>query len=166
MRNLNVLCFAAAGCLWLLSGLDRQGGSAIAESAPSQYTDVVNALQTTKPVKLLTDLGQCANESAGKHGPYLQGGLSIDTFVVVPGRGLFFSDVHQTLDEENQPVTEYIRYNLMPDDRLRVSMTRIVNSAVAKQDMIFCQFRSVPGSFGDRDTSRLRHHVRGLIKRS
>jgi VirK protein len=52
---------------------------------------------------------------------------------------LFFSDVHQTLDEENQPVTEYVRYNLTTDDRLRVSLTRIVNSEVAKQDIIVCQ---------------------------
>jgi hypothetical protein len=47
--------------------------------------------------------------------------------------------VHQTLDEENRPVAEYIRYNLTTDDRLRVSLTRIVNSAVAKQDSFVCQ---------------------------
>ena|ERR1700726_818519 len=113
--------------------------SAVAEPAPSQYTDVVNALQTTSSVRLLTDLGQCANESTGKPGPSLQGGLFINTFIVLPGRGLFFSDVHQTLDEDNQPVTEYIRYNLTTDDRLRVLLTRIVNSAVAQQDSIVCQ---------------------------
>jgi hypothetical protein len=69
----------------------------------------------------------------------LQGGLSINAFVVLPGRGLLFSDVHQTLDEESQPVTEYIRYNLTTDDRLRVSLTRIVNSAVTQQENIVCQ---------------------------
>jgi hypothetical protein len=125
--------------MWLLSGAARHGASAATEPAPSQYTDVVNALQTTRPVRLLTDLDQCANEIGGKPGPSLHGGLSINTFVVLPGRGLFFSDVHQTLDEENQPVTEYIRYNLTTDDRLRVSLTRIVNSAVAKQDSLVCQ---------------------------
>ena len=139
MRNLNVLYLIAAGCMWLMPGLAGHAASTVAEPASSQYTDVVNALQTIKPVRLLTDLAQCANESAGKPGPSLQGGLAINTFVVVPGRGLFFSDVHQTMDEENQPVTEYIRYNLMTDDRLRVSLTRIVNSAVARQDMIVCQ---------------------------
>jgi VirK protein len=139
MKNSKFLGLAAAGCMWLSSSLAGHGGSAAAEPAPSQYTEVVNALQTTKPVRLLTDLGQCANESVGQPGPSLQGGLSINAFVVVPGRGLFFSDVHQTLDEDNQPVTEYIRYNLMTDDRLRVSLTRIVNSAVAKHDDIVCQ---------------------------
>jgi len=139
MRNSKFLGLATVGCIWLLSGLPGHGASGVAEPAPSQYTDVVNALQTTRPVRLLTDLGQCANESEGKPGPALQGGLSINTFVVVPGRGLFFSDVHQTLDEDNQPVTEYVRYNLMPDDRLRVLLTRIVNSAVAKQDALVCQ---------------------------
>ena len=135
----NSKCLAAVGCMWPLSGLAGHGASAAAEPAPSQYTDVVNALQTTRPVRLLTDLDQCANESEGKPGPSLHGGLSINTFVVLPGRGLFFSDVHQTLDEENQPVTEYIRYNLTTDDRLRVSLTRIVNSAVTKQENIVCQ---------------------------
>ena len=133
MSNSKFRGLAAVSCIWLSSGL------AVAEPAPSQYTDVVNALQTTRSVRVLTDLGQCANESEGKPGPSLQGGLSINAFVVVPGRGLFFSDVHQTLDEDNQPVTEYIRYNLMTDDRLRVSMTRIVNSAVVRHDMIVCQ---------------------------
>ena len=135
----NAKCFAAVACMWLLSGLPGYGASAVAEPAPSQYTDVVNALQTTKPVRLLTDFGQCANESAGQPSLSLQGGLSINAFVVLPGRGLFFSDVHQTLDEESQPVTEYIRYNLTTDDRLRVSLTRIVNSAVTKQENIVCQ---------------------------
>jgi len=132
----NSKCLAAVVCMWLLTG---HGGSAAAEPAPSQYTDVVNALQTTRPVRLLTDFGQCANESAGQPSLSLQGGLSINAFVVLPGRGLFFSDVHQTLDEDNQPVTEYIRYNLMTDDRLRASLTRIVNSAVTKQENIVCQ---------------------------
>ena len=135
----NSKCLAAAGCMWLLSGLAGYGASAVDARAPSQYTDVVNALQTTKPVRLLTDFGQCANESAGQPSLSLQGGLSINSFVVLPGRGLFFSDVHQTLDEESQPVTEYIRYNLTTDDRLRVSLTRIVNSAVTKQENIVCQ---------------------------
>jgi hypothetical protein len=134
----NSKCLAAVGCMWLLSSLPVNGASS-AEPAPSQYTDVVNALQTTSPVRLLTDLDQCANESEGKPGPSLHGGLSINAFVVLPGRGLFFSDVHQTLDEESQPVTEYIRYNLTTDDRLRVSLTRIVNSAVTKQENIVCQ---------------------------
>jgi hypothetical protein len=139
MSNSKFRGLAAVGCIWLSSGLAGFCASAVAEPAQSQYTDVVNALQTTRSVRLLTDLGQCANESEGKPGPSLRGGLSINAFVVLPGRGLFFSDVHQTLDEDNQPVTEYIRYNLMTDDRLRVSMTRIVNSAVAKHDMIVCQ---------------------------
>jgi len=98
MRNLKVLYLAAAGCMWLLSSVAGHSASAVAEPASSQYTDVVNALQTTKPVRLLTDLGQCRNESAGQPSPSLQGGLTINTFIVLPGRGLFFSDVHQTLD--------------------------------------------------------------------
>jgi hypothetical protein len=76
--------------MWLLSSLPGYGASAVDEPAPSQYTDVVNALQTTSPVRLLTDLDQCENESEGKPGPSLHGGLSINTFVVLPGRGLFF----------------------------------------------------------------------------
>jgi hypothetical protein len=135
----NSKSLAAVACMWLLSGLGGHGASAAAEPAPSQYTDVVNALQTTKPVRLLIDFGQCANESAGQPSLSLQGGVSINAFVVLPGRGLFFSDVHETLDEDNQPATEYIRYNLTTDDRLRASLTRIVNSAVTNHEDIVCQ---------------------------
>ena len=135
----NSKCLAAVGCMWLLSSLPGYGASAADEPAPSQYTDVVNALQTTKPVRLLTDFGQCANESAGQPSVSLQGGLFINAFIVLPDRGLFFSDVHQTLDQDNQPVTEYIRYNLTTDDRLKVSLTRIVSSAVATQENMVCQ---------------------------
>ena len=149
----NSKCLAAVGCIWLLSSPPGHGASAAAEPAPSQYTDVVNALQTTRPVRLLTELDHCANESEGKPGPSLHGGLSIDTFVVLPGRGLFFPDVHQTLNEENQPVTEYIRYNLTTDDRLRVSLTRIVNSAVAKQDVLVCQIPLGAQFIGNRATA-------------
>ena len=52
MRNLNVLYLAAASCMWLLSSVAGHSVSAVAEPASSQYTDVVNALQTTKPVRL------------------------------------------------------------------------------------------------------------------
>ena len=69
----------------------------------------------------------------------------------VAGPRSIFLDVHQTLDEEDQPVTEYVRYNLTTDDRLRVSLTRIVNSAGRRTTSLSVKFRSVPGSFGKRN---------------
>jgi hypothetical protein len=49
--------------------------------------------------------------------------------------------------------SRYLKRGLLPsavrDDRLRVSLTRIVNSAAAKQDIVVCQMPLVPGLFGN-----------------
>jgi VirK protein len=127
-----------ACCLCLSAGVDRDSAIAVAQSAESSYAEVISALQTAKPVKLLTDLGQCQYENTGKPGPSLQSGLSINAFIVLPGRGVFFSDVHQTLNEANLPVTEYVRYNLTTDNQLKVRLTHLENSAAIKQDVIVC----------------------------
>jgi hypothetical protein len=63
MRNLNVLYLAAAGCMWLLSSVAGHSAPAVAEPASSQYTDVVNALQTTAG-QVADRPGQCET-SAG-----------------------------------------------------------------------------------------------------
>jgi hypothetical protein len=50
--------------------------------------------------------------------------LQIRAFMITPAKGLLFSDVHQTLDGADQPVTEYIRYNLAKDGELTLAVTR------------------------------------------
>lgn len=59
--------------------------------------------------------------------------------MVVPDKGVFFSDVHQTLDGTGQPVTEYIRYILGMDGRLSLTVTRQTIDGMIKRDPLICQ---------------------------
>jgi VirK protein len=86
----------------------------VAATEVSTYADVLSALQSGKAVTVLTDLGRCTDPETGKAGPALQGGLRIQAFLAGVEKGLMFAGVHQTLDPSDQPVTEYIRYNLKP----------------------------------------------------
>jgi VirK protein len=105
----------------------------------STYADVLSALQSGKTVTVLTDLIHCENPEAGKAGPALQGGFRIQAFVVVPEKGLLFADVHQTLDPSDQPVTEYIRYNLTPDGQMTLNVRRQTTGGIVKQPPLVCQ---------------------------
>jgi hypothetical protein len=111
---------------------------AAAAEAPS-YADVLSALQSGKTVTVLTDLSHCADPETGKAGPALQGGLRIQAFLVVPEKGLVFADVHQTLDPSDQPVTEYIRYNLKPDGQMTLNVRRQTTTGMVKQPPLACQ---------------------------
>jgi hypothetical protein len=110
---------------------------AFTESPMPAYRDVLSALQSGKTVKVLTDLDHCAT-AAGKAGSAVQSGLQISAFMVVPDKGIFFSDVHPTLDGTGQPVTEYIRYNLRMDGNLTLAVTRQTTAGVVKQDPLVC----------------------------
>jgi hypothetical protein len=109
-----------------------------AETAASTYADVLNALQSGKAVTVLNDLSQCTDVENGKSGPRVQGGLQIRAFMVLPERGLVFSDVHQTLDRSDQPVTEYIRYNLKTDGEMTLAVTRQTSTGMVKQSPLTC----------------------------
>ena len=121
-----------------LAGLTMMAAPAVAESGES-YADVLTALQGGKPVTLILDLGSCAVAGTGKSGPPLKGGLQIKAFMITPAKGLLFSDVHQTLDGADQPVTEYIRYNLGNDGQLTLAVTRQTTAGMTKQDTLVCQ---------------------------
>ena len=110
-----------------------------AAAEASTYADVLSALQTGKAVTVLTELSHCANPESGKAGPALQGGFRIDAFLIVPEKGLVFADVHQTLDLSDQPVTEYIRYNLNTDGKMTLNVRRQTNAGIVKQPPLVCQ---------------------------
>ena len=114
-----------------------------AAAEASNYADVLSALQSGKAPTVLSDLGHCTNPETGKAGPAVQGGLRIQAFMVIPERGLLFADVHQTLDPSDQPVTEYIRYNLKPDGQMTLNVSRQTISGMAKEPVLVCAVRLV-----------------------
>jgi hypothetical protein len=108
----------------------------------SAYNDVLEALQSTKTVKVIVDLHRCNLVDGNKAGPPVLGGLVINAFNVVPKRGILFSDVHHTLDSQGNSVTAYIRYDLAPNNELTLTVTRLTVDGKRKEDFFLCP---VPG---------------------
>lgn len=106
--------------------------------AASTYQFVLEALESGKPVRLVSDLGHCVTRT-GQAGPPIQAGFQISAFIAIPGKGIFFSDVHPTLDATDHPVTEYVRYNLAIDGDLILTMARRTSDTVTKQDPLVCK---------------------------
>jgi VirK protein len=129
------LITCAAGILIVLSSM---AAPARAASATMTFNDVLAALQSGKTVKVLTNLSQCSTADTKKPGPPIQGGLQINSFMVVPGKGVLFSDVHQALDASEKPVTEYIRYTLGLDSKVTLAVTRLTAAGAVKQDPLVC----------------------------
>jgi hypothetical protein len=64
--------------------------------------------------------------------------LVINAFNVVPGKGIYFSDIHQTLDSAGKPVTEYIRYDFGEDNKLTLAVTRLSANGPSREDVLVC----------------------------
>ena len=111
---------------------------AFAADPASTYGNVLVALQSEKVVKVLVDLKRCSSPGSGKAGPPVKGGLVINAFNIVPGKGILFSDVHQSLDSAGKPVTEYIRYDFSEDDKLTFILTRLSAGGLSKDDVLVC----------------------------
>ena len=97
--------------------------SAFAADPISGYGDSLAALQSEKVVKVLVDLDRCGTAGTGKSDPPVKGGLAINAFNVVPGKGILFSDMHPTLNSSEKPVTEYIRYDFSEDNKRTLTVT-------------------------------------------
>jgi hypothetical protein len=77
----------------MVISLGAMSAPVFADAPAPIYQDVLGALQSGKTVKVLTDLSHCATTDAGKAASAVQGGLQINAFMVVPDKGIFFSDV-------------------------------------------------------------------------
>src|SRR5690349_2381810 len=87
-------CFPIGGIVALLCS---STASAFAADPISSYGDVLAVLRSAKVVKVLVDLDCCSTVGSGKSGPPVKGGFVINAFNVVPGKGILFSDTHQSL---------------------------------------------------------------------
>jgi hypothetical protein len=116
------------------------GTAVAAQAAPpaSTYSLVLEALQSGKSVRVVSDLSHCVTRGTGQAGPSIQSGFQIAAFIAMPNKGIFFSDVHPTLDATDHPVTEYVRYNLAPDGNVIMTVERLSGGVVTKQDPLVC----------------------------
>ena len=104
------------------------GGTRTAASAGASvaggYTAVASALEQGKNVEITTELQRCTAPD-GTAGPDVIGGLHISAFQVVPGQEIAFADTHQTLDPQNNSITQFIRYTVFPDGATTVATTTL-----------------------------------------
>jgi hypothetical protein len=130
--------FATALCFSAIALAGFAGPAAYAAGSASAFSKVLAALQTADTVKVIVDLQHCHLRDGGANGPPVLGGLVINAFNVVPGKGILFADVHDTLDANGKPVTAYIRYDLAEDDQLALTVTRIPAGGKRTEDAFVC----------------------------
>jgi hypothetical protein len=97
---------------------------AAAQELPD-YHALVAALMAGQSVTTLLDLGLCNRDGSDAAGPPMQGGMRITNFLIPNSQYVAFADTHQTLDTEDRPVTEYIRYRAMPDGSVTVRSAKL-----------------------------------------
>ncbi|KRQ16215.1 VirK family protein [Bradyrhizobium sp. DASA03076] len=112
-----------------------------ADGPSPKYTEVLNALQAGKDVKVILDLNRCASADGNKTGPAVQGGLTINAFRVSAPNGISFANAHQTLDSSGHPVTEYIRHSLSREGKLTVRASKLAagSAEVVNQGEFVCE---------------------------
>jgi hypothetical protein len=113
------------------------GGNANAASAPApadgalaNYAALEQALMDGHSVvNVRLEMNRCTSIEGNKPGPAIRGGVSIGSFLIPEGRYIAFIDEHRTLDPKNHPVTEYVRYHVMPDNTVTIDAAFAPNGA-------------------------------------
>jgi VirK protein len=119
----------------LIAALAMSGGNASAAPAPADgalanYAAIEQALlDGHSVVNVRLDMSHCTSTEGNKPGPAIRGGVSIGSFLIPEGRFIAFIDEHRTLDPKNHPVTEYVRYHVMPDNTVTIDTAFAANGA-------------------------------------
>ncbi|WP_433296475.1 VirK family protein [Pseudonocardia sp. CA-142604] len=120
------------------------------EALPT-YPRLIAALNRGADVTVTISFSECIAAGTGAAGPAVIGGLHINAFLRSQENYVAFSDVHKTLDLQNHPITEYIRYKVTPDDVVSVSTTTLAaDSRVLRSPSYRCPMGS-GASFTERD---------------
>ncbi|NMH78605.1 VirK family protein [Pseudonocardia xinjiangensis] len=135
-----------AGSVVLIQGC-ASGSAATAPSpdhseALTTYPQLVTALSHSEDVAIAVSFPKCTAADTGAPGPAVSGGLHINGFQISQDN-VAFSDVHQTLDPQSHPVTEYIRYKVTADSAVTVSTTTLAaDSHVLRSTSFRCPMNS------------------------
>lgn len=100
-------------------------GLAHAGDALPTYSAITQALNTGKSVAVVIDLGQCKSSIAGAEPSKTKGGKRIDAYRIPPDGTLAFSDTHFSLDRDNKPIEQFIRYQVRSNGTATFSMTTL-----------------------------------------
>ncbi|KVK76056.1 hypothetical protein WS90_25090 [Burkholderia cepacia] len=87
----------------------------------SSLEDVEGALNRGAVVSVAVDLPACAPAGTTTAPGAARGGLRINAYRVAPDGTLSFSDEHATVDASGQPIWQFIRYQVKPDQTVAFS---------------------------------------------
>ncbi|QYD73648.1 VirK family protein [Paraburkholderia edwinii] len=111
-------------------GQSAHAAPAAADGALASYAAIEQALMDGHSVvNVRLEMSRCTSTEGNKPGPAIRGGVSIGSFLIPEGRYIAFIDEHQTLDPKNHPVTEYVRYHVMPDNTVTIDTAFAANGA-------------------------------------
>ncbi|MGE1151784.1 VirK family protein [Pseudomonas kitaguniensis] len=84
---------------------------------------VTQSLLAGKSVSVVLDLGLCKPGSSEARPTKTRGGLRIDAFRITEDGTLAFADDHFTVNREDKPINQFLRYRVHADGTAEFSMT-------------------------------------------
>ncbi|TAT73454.1 hypothetical protein ELI54_34280 [Rhizobium ruizarguesonis] len=104
-----------------------------------EFDEIVGALSQAKQVTVIIDFSRCIG-SLDSAPPRILAGLKIQSFMVVDGDQIAFSDAHATLDKDGKPFTDYVRYHVNREGivEIRHSMVHTRGPAIKPAETYRC----------------------------
>jgi hypothetical protein len=128
----------ALAVICLLSG----SGHSVAQNqaTSSIYPKLLDALVAGNSIAVTIHFDRCTVAGTHTRGPALIGGFRIDRFLVPDDRYIAFSHTHETLNPQNERVTEIVRYRVTPNDTMsiRTASIRARDGALSNQAEYLC----------------------------
>jgi hypothetical protein len=108
-------------------------------SPVKKYSQLRNALLSGKNVVVTIHFDKCTVPGGAISNIHLSGGFRINEFVIPNDGYIYFSDVHSTLETDNTPVTEYVRYLMKPDGAVTIGFTSVSREGkVVRESKFIC----------------------------
>jgi len=109
--------YGGAGLAMLLTACVAHGAQPDAGSGRGEignFAALEQALAAGMIVSVHIDFSRCTLVD-GHTGPDLHGGLRVNSYLVMPDGSIAFIDEHRSLDQQNRPTTEFVRYHIAPE---------------------------------------------------
>ncbi|MGM4915560.1 VirK family protein [Rhizobium sp. 768_B6_N1_8] len=105
----------------------------------SEFDDILGALSQAKQVTLIVDFSSC-KDPQDSPATRIQAGLRIQSFMVVDGDQIAFSDAHTALDKDGNPFTDYVRYRVKREGvvEIRHDMVHAGGAAIKPAETYRC----------------------------
>ena len=109
-------------------------------SPVKKYSQLRNDLLSGKNVVVTIHFDKCTVPGGGVTNLHFSGGFRINEFVIPNDGYISFSDVHSTLETDNTPVTEYVRYHMRPDGAVTIGFTTVSwEGKVVRESKFICE---------------------------